>query len=103
MTEDVKKTLLNYVANLLTHKACVILDSEHLAKLLYIENKSLFAIINNPAAFYRSFEIKKKSGGMREIRAPYPSLKTIQQWIYEYILKNQYVHGCAHGFRSDGR
>ena len=100
MTEDVKKTLLNYVANLLTHKACVILDSEHLAKLLYIENKSLFAIINNPAAFYRSFEIKKKSGGMREIRAPYPSLKTIQQWIYEYILKNQYVHGCAHGFRT---
>lgn len=100
MTEDVKKTLLNYVANLLTHKACVILDSEHLAKLLYIENKSLFAIINNPAAFYRSFEIKKKSGGMREIRAPYPSLKTIQQWIYEYVLKNQYVHGCAHGFRT---
>lgn len=59
MTEDVKKTLLNYVGNLLTHKACVILDSEHLAKLLYIENKSLFAIINNPAAFYRSFEIKR--------------------------------------------
>lgn len=100
MTEDVRETLLNYVANLLTHKACVILDSEHLAKLLYIENKSLFAIINNPAAFYRTFEIKKKSGGMREIRAPYPSLKTIQQWIYEYVLKNQYVHGCAHGFRT---
>jgi retron-type reverse transcriptase len=71
-----------------------------LAKLLYIENNSLFAIINNPAAFYRTFEIKKKSGGMREIRAPYPSLKTIQQWIYEYVLKNQYVHGCAHGFRT---
>ena len=36
---------------------------------------------------------------MREIRAPYPSLKTIQQWIYENVLKSQYVHGCAHGFK----
>ena len=99
MTGDVREALLNYVGNLLSHKACVIIDSEHLAKLLNIENKTLFAIINKPDAFYRTFEIKKKSGGMREIRAPYPSLKTIQQWIYEYVLKHQYVHGCAHGFR----
>lgn len=99
MTEDVREALLNYVGNLLSHKACVILDAEHLAKLLCIEKASLFAIINKPEAFYRSFEIKKKSGGVREIRAPYPSLKTIQQWIYEYVLKKQYVHGCAHGFR----
>lgn len=99
MTEDVKEALLSYVGNLLSHKACVILDSEHLAKLLNIENTSLFAIINKPESFYRSFEMKKKSGGVREIRAPYQSLKTIQQWIYEYVLKKQYIHGCAHGFR----
>lgn len=99
MTEDVREALLNYVGNLLSHKACVILDAEHLAKLLYIENETLFAIINGIECFYRTFEIKKKSGGMRAIRAPYPSLKTIQQWIYEYVLKKQYVHGCAHGFR----
>ena len=99
MTEDLREALLNYVGNLLSHKACVILDAEHLAKLLYIKNETLFAIINGTESFYRTFEIKKKSGGMREIRAPYPSLKTIQQWIYEYVLKKQYVHGCAHGFR----
>ena len=99
MTEDVREALLNYVGNLLSHKACVILDAEHLAKLLCIENASLFAIINKPEAFYRSFEIRKRSGGVREIRAPYPSLQIIQQWIYEYVLKKQYVHGCVHGFR----
>lgn len=99
MTEDVREALLTYVGNLLSHKACVILDAEHLAKLLYIENETLFAIINGTERFYRTFEIKKKSGGMREIRAPYPSLKTIQQWIYAYVLKKQDVHGCAHGFR----
>ncbi len=100
MSEDVREALLNYVGNILSHKACVILDSEHLAKLLCIENESLFAIVNGTGSFYRSFEIKKKSGGMREIRAPYPSLKAIQCWIYEYVLKKQYVHGCAHGFRQ---
>lgn len=98
MTDDMREALLNYVGNILTHRACVIFDSEHLARLLYIENETLFAIINGTEHFYRTFEIKKKSGGMREIRAPYPSLKTIQQWIYEYVLKKQNVHGCAHGF-----
>lgn len=98
MTDDMREALLNYVGNILTHRACVIFDYEHLAKLLHLENKTLFAIINGTEHFYRTFEIKKKSGGMREIRAPYPSLKTIQQWIYEYILKKQTVHGCAHGF-----
>ena len=98
MTDDMRDALLNYVGNILTHRACVIFDSEHLAKLLYIESDTLFAIINGTEHFYRTFEIKKKSGGMREIRAPYPSLKTIQQWIYEYVLQKQAVHGCAHGF-----
>ena len=98
MTDDMRDALLKYVGTILTHRACVIFDYEHLAKLLYIENETLFAIINGTEHFYRTFEVKKKSGGMREIRAPYPSLKTIQQWIYEYILKKQNVHGCVHGF-----
>lgn len=100
MTDDIREALINYVGNILSHKACVIFDSEHLAKLLCVENKALFAVINAPEKFYRSFEIKKRSGGIREIRAPYPTLKTVQGWIYENVLKNQYVHGCAHGFRS---
>lgn len=98
MTDDLRKALIGYVGNLLSHRACVIFDAEHLAKMLGVENKALFAVINAPEMFYRTFEIKKRSGGMREIRAPYPTLKTIQGWIYENVLKKQYVHGCAHGF-----
>ena len=97
--DDIRKEILDYVGNILSHKACVILDSEHLARLLNVENNSLYAIINATNQFYRTFKIKKKSGGMREICAPYPTLKVIQQWIYENILLKQYVHGCAHGFR----
>lgn len=98
-SDEMREALLNYVGNILSHQACVIFDSEHLAKLLCVENERLFAIVNGTNSFYRTFEIKKRSGGMREIRAPYPSLKAIQWWIYDYVLKKQYVHGCSHGFR----
>lgn len=97
--DDIREEILNYVGNILSHKACVVLDSEHLAKLLNVNNNSLFAIINGTNHFYRTFKIKKRSGGVRKIHAPYPSLKIIQQWIYENILIKQYVHGCAHGFK----
>ena len=98
-SDEMREAMLNYVGTILSHQACVIFDSEHLAKLLCIENERLFAVINGTDRFYRTFEIKKRSGGMREIRAPYPSLKAVQWWIYNYVLRKQYVHGCAHGFR----
>ena len=98
-SDEMREALLSYVGTILSHQACVIFDSEHLAKLLCVENERLFAIVNGTGSFYRTFEIKKKSGGLREIRAPYPSLKAIQWWIYNYVLKKQYVHGGAHGFR----
>ncbi len=98
-SDEMREAMLNYVGNILSHQACVIFDSEHFAKLLCIENERLFAIVNGTASFYRTFELRKRSGGVREIRAPYPSLKAVQWWIYDYVLKKQYVHGCAHGFR----
>ncbi len=98
ISDEMRESLLNYVGNILSHKACVVFDLDHLSRLLSTEKQTLIAIVNGTEHFYRTFEIKKKSGGTREIRAPYPSLKAIQQWIYEYVLKKQYVHGCAHGF-----
>ena len=38
--DDIRKEILDYVGNILSHKACVILDSEHLARLLNVENNS---------------------------------------------------------------
>jgi hypothetical protein len=49
---------------------------------------------------YTRFEIPKRSGGMRAIWAPLPTLKQAQHWILHEILERLVVHGAAHGFLS---
>ncbi len=49
---------------------------------------------------YTRFEIPKRSGGMRAIWAPLPTLKQAQHWILHEILERLLVHGAAHGFLS---
>ncbi|NOU49825.1 RNA-directed DNA polymerase [Pseudoalteromonas sp. JBTF-M23] len=48
--------------------------------------------------FYRSFSIKKRSGGARNIKLPYPKLKYIQQWIKQEILDNLTVDENAFAY-----
>ena len=47
---------------------------------------------------YRTFEIPKKSGGVRRIWAPMPKLKATQEWILRNIAERLPTHGAAHGF-----
>lgn len=49
---------------------------------------------------YKEFCIRKKTGGVRLISAPYADLKAVQTWIYENILlRNLFsVSPCAEGF-----
>ncbi|PAT43097.1 reverse transcriptase family protein [Vandammella animalimorsus] len=48
---------------------------------------------------YRSFDLPKKSGGLRRISAPMPRLKRLQYWLLDNILSKVPVHDAAHGFR----
>ena len=89
---------LSYVKCLLDNGVPVIFDFEHLSLLLRLDREILANMVNAPEAFYRQFSIPKRSGGQRDITAPYPSLKYVQTWIYENILSKVSVHGCAHGF-----
>lgn len=47
---------------------------------------------------YRRFCIPKKAGGVREISAPLPRLKSLQRWILRELLSRVPVHDAAHGF-----
>lgn len=76
----------------------VIFEIEHLSLLVGIKIDELFKMIISPYSFYRNFTIPKRSGGLREISSPYPSLLLCQNWIYKNILLSQDVHDCAHGF-----
>src|SRR5581483_9233413 len=50
---------------------------------------------------YKSFKIKKKTGGERAISAPMPRLKKLQRWILENVLDKVPLHPAAHGFRHE--
>lgn len=91
---------MSYIKSLLTKKSVIILEIEHLAKLLGIKDDILKKMINGTGAFYYRFSIPKRSGGMREIAAPYPILMQAQRWINDNLLSIQPTHSAATGFIS---
>ena len=96
--QHLAQSYFNYGCNLVDSGNPVIMELEHLARIVGIKLSILSSMIAQPESFYRSFRIKKRRGGMREISAPYPSLLSCQRWIYENILASKPVHPCAHGF-----
>ena len=74
---------------------CDVKTRDELAIFLDIPLKILThqLYINHPNSCYTSFEIKKKSGGIRQIHAPKDGLKNIQRkianalWNYEKALR----------------
>lgn len=95
---DLKQKLLDYAAVLLDKGVPVIYDLEHLCALLGLKKAYVTSVVFSSRSHYRTFFIKKRSGGLREICAPYPSLLYMQNWIYKEILIKCRVNATAHGF-----
>lgn len=98
-SEDTLSSYLKYIENLNNKKLPVIFDFEHLSLLLGLNKGYVASVISSPTHFWRSFKIRKRSGGFREICAPYPALLYIQRWIYSNILIKIKVSPYCHGFR----
>lgn len=81
-----KAMLFQYVTDMLNRGGVIIINAFHLARLIGIEEDTLNQMIVLPDHFYRTFTIPKRSGGERQISAPYPALMMVQKWIYETIL-----------------
>ena len=92
---------MEYVDMLLKQSMPVIFDYDHLCLLFGVEKDYLRSVIHSPESHYRHFSIRKRSGGLRNITAPYYTLKLIQRWILDNILANVKIHRCAHGFRAE--
>lgn len=87
-----------YIKALVDNSVPVIFEFEHLSRLIGVDQVRFRAMVNSPSSFYRTFHIKKRLGGVREINSPYPSLLICQNWIYQNILLNIPVHTCVHGY-----
>lgn len=98
VSNDLSKKYVDYAESLIKKDLPPIIDLQHLSLLIGIDHQLTVSIIHSPKSFYREFKIPKRSGGVRIITAPYPSLKFIQRWIYNNILIHQKPQFCAHGF-----
>lgn len=98
VSENLKNSLLAYSTMLLEKGVPVIYDLDHFCALIGLRKSFVTSVIFCSKVFYREFQIKKRSGGFREIKAPYPSLLYMQNWIYREILLKCKVNATAHGF-----
>jgi RNA-directed DNA polymerase len=87
-----------YIENLNKNGFPPIFDFQHLALLLGVERGFLGRIVQTPEQFYRTFEIPKRTGGMRRIDVPSPTLIHVQRWINQHILDKIQVHDACFSF-----
>lgn len=76
-------------------------DFDILLNLLEIDEISfpdLLGALSSPSFFYRSFFIQKRTGGLRKIDSPFPSLQRIQRSILLNVLSRMEIHPAAHAF-----
>lgn len=95
---EVYEVYLAYAEKILENKVPVIFSFSHLAALLGRTNSYLASVVYSANNHYRSFEIPKKSGGMRAIDAPYPALLECQYWILQNILNKARIHPKAFAY-----
>lgn len=98
IAREMIRVYLPYIKTLCETTSPIVFELEHLSLLIGVEQQELRKMINSSKSFYHTFQIRKRSGGMRTIQAPYPSLLMCQDWIYKNILINKQVHAAAHGF-----
>lgn len=89
---------LSYALALYDKNLPIIYDGKHFSYLVGFDIEYIYGAANASKFYYRSFNIPKKNGSLREIREPLPNLKEISKWILEEILYKCEVNKFAKGF-----
>jgi len=86
---EVIQELVNEGNRLRGINAPVIFTLGHLAAICDVPYKYLRAIVERKFDPYRIFNIRKRSGGYRQITVPEPYLIVVQRWIHSSILSKR--------------
>jgi RNA-directed DNA polymerase len=76
----------------------VVFTLGHLASICDVPHRFLHQIVRREFDPYRVFNIRKRSGGYRQITVPTEHLLRVQRWIHENILMRRRVHGASAAF-----
>ena len=80
------------------NSATLDLSISQLGLCIGLSPRLLTSFIHKPENHYRTFKIKKKSGGEREISSPRFFLKSVQYWIKSYLFCQLQIHHSCHAF-----
>ncbi|WP_054151369.1 reverse transcriptase domain-containing protein [Rhizobium sp. AAP116] len=100
-SEDRYEIVQEYIDGIAINNAKPVLDSLHLSKILGLSEYFLHSVSASPENFYREYKVPKKSGGMRIINEPLPTLKLVQKSIVDDLLRNVEPHKAAKAYRKN--
>lgn len=100
-SEDNIQKCLNYAHPLIEKSLPVIYNTQNLSALVGYKKNFIKKAALYTSYFYRSFDVRKKNGGVRHLKEPLPSLKEIQCWILENILYEIPVSKFAKAYIRD--
>lgn len=69
-----------------------------IARYIGVNPLMIRGLVRKPEKHYRSFDLRKRSGGTRTISAPRTFLKVVQWWILDTILENKSDFPFVYGF-----
>lgn len=98
VSEEHEAAVRDYIASFEQTDVPAILSMEHFALISGLQPETLFGITNSPEAFYRTFSLRKASGGIRRIDAPLPTLLLAQRWILKNALEKKACHPAAKAY-----
>ena len=79
--------------------APAILTLGHLARRMDVSHAYLRSVIaSRDGDHYREFHMTKRSGGLRRIAVPEPTLMAVQRWIAREILNTQPIHPSSFAY-----
>lgn len=78
----------------------VLLTLCHLAKRTRVPHAYLREMVSRDVyqPTYRTFHIRKRSGGSRVISVPGPQLMKVQSWLTQHVLNQITPHAASHAF-----
>lgn len=101
INNEEKALIEEYNLRLTENGVPIIYNLRHLRQLLGIRKSAQERLFGDKRSeSYRTFQIPKKSGGVRTIEAPSDELKAIQLWIKENILDKFNPSEYAKGFKK---
>lgn len=66
----------------------IVLTLGQLASITNCNHQFLYDVVGRKTDPYRTFQIRKRSGGTRTICVPHPALLAVQRWIHAEILRS---------------